>query len=597
MPRWLFPSLAAAVALPVVLAAIWQHDAGWHPVLDLAMTELRVRDVGGPDTPLIGLQGRIGVDGSHPGPLSFYLLAPAYRVLGSSAFALQVSSALLHAAAAVLALWVVSRRRSAWALVAVAVVLQLLVLGYGLGPLTEPWNPHLPLLWFVAFLVSGWAVLDGDEAMTVPLVVSASVCAQTHVPYLAVTTGIGLGVVGLALVGRRWWGRGLGLRRLLVAGGVGLVLWLPPLIDQVRNEPGNLAKIVDNLGTPDEEPIGFAAARPLVQERADVWQLVVVEPCHPGTYVRILTGPGADATRGAIAIVVWGAAAAGAAWMRHQRLLAVHAVVGGGLVVAWIAISRIHGIPWPYLMFWGYALGGLLLVAVAATVAVVSRRQRPALRGARAERLGTLVGVILVAALAARLLLLGPDATTEASSETSRLARLVGPVAEALAGGTGAAAGSDATYQVAWRDATHGGSVGIGMVNELIRLGFDVGVEERDRVQVGSHRVLDAAAADARVVYASGGWIEEVAAMDGAVLVARDDPRTAAERAEFEEARDAAVAALRRTGRPELVERLDRDLFDVALNAGIDPEVAVLTGRMLDIGVPAAVFVLPGAGR
>lgn len=597
MPRWLLPLVAAGVALPVVLAAVWQHDADWHPVFDLAMTELRVRDVGGPDSPLIGLQGRIGEDGSHPGPLSFYLLAPVYRLLGSSAFALQVSTVAFHAAAVVVALWVVARRRSAWALVGVAVVVQLLVLGYGLGPLTEPWNPHLPLLWFVAFLVSAWAVLDGDEPMVVTLVVSGSVCAQTHVPYLAVTTGIGLGVVVLALVGRRWWGRGLGLRWLLVAGGVGLLLWVPPLVDQLRNDPGNLAKIVDNLGTPEEEPIGFAAARPLVQERADVWLLAAVEPRHPGTFVRVLTGPGPDDTRGAVAIAAWAAAVVAAVWLRHHRLLALHAVVGGGLVVAWVAISRIHGIPWPYLMFWAFALGGLLLVAVVATAAVVARRRRPALRTARADRLGSWAGLVLVAALAGRLLLLGPDATTETPGETGQLARLVDPTAEALEAGTGPAAGPDGTYQVAWRDATHGGAVGIGLVNELIRRGFEVGVEYEERVRIGPHRVLDASDADALVVYASGGWIEEVGAMDGAVQIALDDPRTPAERTEYAEVRAAAIEALRRTGRAELVERLDRDLFDVALNEGIEPEVAVLTGRMLDIGVPAAVFVLPGGAR
>ena len=98
-PRWLLPALTAAAGLPLLVAALSQRDAGWHPVFDLAMTELRVRDVGGPDTPLIGLQGRIGPDGSHPGPLSFYLLAPVYRLLGSSAFALQVSTAVLHLAA------------------------------------------------------------------------------------------------------------------------------------------------------------------------------------------------------------------------------------------------------------------------------------------------------------------------------------------------------------------------------------------------------------------------------------------------------------------------------------------------------------------
>jgi hypothetical protein len=40
----------------------------------------------GPDTSLIGLSGRIGeypAQGSHPSPLSFFLLAPAYWALGS----------------------------------------------------------------------------------------------------------------------------------------------------------------------------------------------------------------------------------------------------------------------------------------------------------------------------------------------------------------------------------------------------------------------------------------------------------------------------------------------------------------------------------
>ena len=68
------------LGLPLVVAAGALRRPHWYPVLDLAMTELRVRDVGTRYTPLIGLPGRIGTtlaeQGSHPGPLSFYLLAP-----------------------------------------------------------------------------------------------------------------------------------------------------------------------------------------------------------------------------------------------------------------------------------------------------------------------------------------------------------------------------------------------------------------------------------------------------------------------------------------------------------------------------------------
>ena len=64
--------LALGVMSPLVVAAIALGFKPWVPVLDMAMTELRVRDVGGRHTPLVGLPGRIGQtiqeQGSHPGP-------------------------------------------------------------------------------------------------------------------------------------------------------------------------------------------------------------------------------------------------------------------------------------------------------------------------------------------------------------------------------------------------------------------------------------------------------------------------------------------------------------------------------------------------
>ncbi len=84
----------AVVVVPLVVAVAVLSARRWYPVLDLAMTELRLRDVGTRRTPLIGLPGRIGTfpdQGSHPGPLSFWLLAPGYRLFGSSAWAIGTS--------------------------------------------------------------------------------------------------------------------------------------------------------------------------------------------------------------------------------------------------------------------------------------------------------------------------------------------------------------------------------------------------------------------------------------------------------------------------------------------------------------------------
>ena len=94
----------------------------WHPVLDLAMTEFRVRDVGTSHTPLIGLPGRIGTyphQGSHPGPAQLLPPGPdlpAARV--ETSWSLEVGTVVIHLAAIATALWI-GWRRAGWRGVAV----------------------------------------------------------------------------------------------------------------------------------------------------------------------------------------------------------------------------------------------------------------------------------------------------------------------------------------------------------------------------------------------------------------------------------------------------------------------------------------------
>ncbi|MDQ3147630.1 MAG: hypothetical protein M3R01_11995, partial [Actinomycetota bacterium] len=67
--------LLGLLAVPLVVALVALRQPRWYPVLDMAQTELRVRDVSSADPPLIGLAGRIGKlgqQGSHPGPFSFW---------------------------------------------------------------------------------------------------------------------------------------------------------------------------------------------------------------------------------------------------------------------------------------------------------------------------------------------------------------------------------------------------------------------------------------------------------------------------------------------------------------------------------------------
>ena len=71
---------------------------------------------------------------------------------------------VIHLGAIATALWI-GQRRAGWRGVAVvAALLAVVVRGYGQVPLTQPWNPYLPLLAWIVVLLAAWAVLCGDHA-------------------------------------------------------------------------------------------------------------------------------------------------------------------------------------------------------------------------------------------------------------------------------------------------------------------------------------------------------------------------------------------------------------------------------------------------
>lgn len=106
--------LAVLLAVPLVVSVAVLWEPRWYPSVDLAQTELRVRDVWTAHPPLTGLGGRIGVygadQGSHPGPLSFWSLSIFYRLFGMTSAALQAAAADLNILAMALALWLARRR-------------------------------------------------------------------------------------------------------------------------------------------------------------------------------------------------------------------------------------------------------------------------------------------------------------------------------------------------------------------------------------------------------------------------------------------------------------------------------------------------------
>lgn len=584
--------LRAAVAAPLVLAALVLLRRPWAPVLDLAMTEVRVRDVGGSHTPLIGLPGRIGRfpdQGSHPGPLSFYLLAVVYRLLGARAVGLLVGTVVLNVAAAWTALWVVSRRGSRRDSIAVGVYLTVTMAWLGAGLLTQPWNPYLPLVPFVVVLLSGWMVLRGDHRMVLVQVAAAALCAQTHVPYLTLcVTLVGVSLVAIALGARDPGGRRNHLLSIGGAIGVTALLWLPVFLQEWRQRPGNISMLRRHFLQPPEAPQGLAVGVRTVLEHFDVVHVVTRLAVRPDGYLAVLDDlAGGSAVVGAMVVLVW-AAAAILAWRRRDRsVLALHAVVAVTIVVAVLSTSRIFGKVWYYLTLWAWSLGLLAVLAVALTV-VGAWQPRRTIAVALRRLCATFVVLATLSAVVEATRVDPPEAHL-----SDVLVAIVEPTVEAIDDGLAPAVGADGVYAVAWADAAYFGSQGYGLVNELERRGIAARLFPPYRVPMTPQRTATVDEVDAELVLVTGSNIDRWSKVPGVVMVADVDLRSDAERSEFEVLRSEVISMLEDAGLDAMVPLVDENLFGASIDPRTPAPVQDRLARMLLLGQRTVVFLAP----
>ena len=229
-------------------------------------------------------------------------------------------------------------------------MLALTIRGYGQLILTQPWNPYLPVLSWIVVLLAVWAVLCGDTLMLIPAVVAGSFCAQTHVPYLLPAGALVIAALGHAA----WWNRHDRGQRRIVAGAaaLGIVLWMPPVVDQLTNDPGNIRKLLDHFGSPPEPALGLWHGVQLALAHLDVWagfarQLTADRPLRlirqHVAGLRCCWWWAARRRRG-----VAGRLACAAVAARRRRLAA--------LVLGVVSTARIFGKPWYYLTLWGWGI-------------------------------------------------------------------------------------------------------------------------------------------------------------------------------------------------------------------------------------------------
>ncbi len=598
--------LIALAALPLVVAVVVLAWRPWAPTLDMAMTELRVRDVGGRHTPLIGLPGRIGDfpdQGSHPGPLSFYLLAPFYRLAGTSAWGMQLGSVGINSLA--IAGTVISGARLAGrrGAIVMAAVCAVAVRGYGLSVLTHPWNPYFPVLIWLLVLVAAWAALAGDPWAAVVVVAAGTVAAQTHVPYLlngAAICALVLGVLAFRWVRAPQQERAHIGRPLLCSLGAGAVLWLPPVIDQLVRDPGNIRRLYRHFAAePPEAAIGTADAVRVFFRHLDAFAVAGDLVLRQSAFVHRSGLPGGSGWGGLLVFVLWIGASL-IAWRRgHRRLRSLNVVIVVALAAQAVSISRIFGKVWFYLTLWAWATTLLVVVSIAWTLAV----ELAARSGTRTiERAPT---AALVLGAAAALASVGSAFVLDVPEpQLSDGLRAVLPATiDAIERGDGALVGPEGRYVIFWQDAAYNGSQGYGLVNELDRRGYDVGVRPTWRVPVTRHRVIPAdgppgTVEDAELHLVTGTFIDEWRARPGFTEVVEYDRRSDAERDRFDELRARVRSRLAEIGRPELLVTVDENLFGASLEPGLPQDVVDDMSEMLLLSVQIAVFIAPpGSSR
>ena len=208
----------------------------------------------------------------------------------------------------------------------------------------------MPVLFWVLFLVCVWGVLCDDLALLPVAVVTGSLCAQTHIPYLGIVGGlVAVMAVSLALAYRRDRRAKATTpsRRSIVAGrpsgaALGALIWLPVFVDELGGDPGNISIIVDSFRHA-EDPVGLG------------YRGLLVEHLNP---LRLVQGD-------RVSVPV----AHGPAWRRWPpgwprwsrrcgcataRCSAAHCV-GTALVLGLVSVSRILGVAWFYLTLWASA--------------------------------------------------------------------------------------------------------------------------------------------------------------------------------------------------------------------------------------------------
>jgi hypothetical protein len=490
-PRVVLWLTLAVLALPFIVLFVRVVMSPWLPTSDLAAIELRVRDVGGAHTPLLGVYSRYGWN--HPGPLLFYVLALPYRALGSPTWGLLAGAVLVNAAAVGGCAWLLWRRGGVAGLLFASVPLVLLLHALGGTFLQYPWNPYVVVLVLFVLALTAWSVAAGDHWLLPLAVALATFVIQAHVGTLLPAAALVL----VAVVFFAWDARAGRVRHTsrvaLIGAGVGVALWLPAIIQELQSGRGNLTELWDFWTSKQSPTPGLATGARLVAPQLGPAPSFVTGHESLGAFTASVD-PGWTVP---IALVLLLGATAVAFARRDRPSFTLDVIALTLVAAAWLSAARIVGEPFFYIVRWTWIVGAIAWLAIGWTTVRAGRTQLSPARLPSVATAGGAIAAALVVVLIAASTVAAVRSEPPDQPEANALRRLDGPTIAALTPHNGPVlvrpAGSTFLGAVLAR----------GLLLRLARKGIDAGLDPADENVVGSAHVVAPRDATAEIVVAS----------------------------------------------------------------------------------------------
>ena len=368
--------LAAHVAacVPFAIGAIRAVQQGSPVVADGAAIALRSWDVLTPYGPLVGQATQLRHGAFDPGPLQYWLLAvpvhidpQAGVVWGAALWCMVAASVAIEAAWSAFGTF---GGLAASGIVIATVAWQPLVAA-------QPyWNPWFGVLFFLATLAAGLAVVSGHRRWWPVLVLTASVATQAHLMFALASAALVLvalvaGLTDTIRARAGYWWAFPGLM-------AGAACWIAPFIQQFTSRHGNLSLLIVSLGTRQAagSAFGLKALTASALPPAVWWQ-----PATLTRYEGIAREMGGRTPAFGVAMLVLTAAVlALAVRPLRSRLLAALAAVSlltSGAVLATYSNIPVHNIgrhDQNYLLVVLLPAGLLIWLATGAAAVLAARR-------------------------------------------------------------------------------------------------------------------------------------------------------------------------------------------------------------------------------